>query len=101
MSWSLENELNETVCVSQAWSGRDYTQLCGAEEGNYTLTCKDSDGDGWNGNYIEIKEQPYCKDFTNGYEHTVSVNIKGMVNDIKYSLYIIFLTEIAKYLWFI
>ena len=36
--------------------------------GNYELVCKDSNGDGWEGGYLEINGQEYCKEFNMGNE---------------------------------
>jgi hypothetical protein len=41
---------------------------CCQPAGNYELVCKDSMGDGWEGGYLEINGQEYCKEFNMGNE---------------------------------
>ena len=56
ISWSIGE------CRSNRGYGNSdyYTQTCYLTPGDYTLTCLDSDGDGWNGGYIEIDGERYC-----------------------------------------
>jgi len=37
-----------------------YEQECCLGAGTYTVTCKDSYGDGWNGGYLEIAGKTLC-----------------------------------------
>ena len=45
---------------------------CCLASGTYTLNCKDSYGDGWNGGYIIISGTKYCDDF-NGKSKTEQI----------------------------
>ena len=40
-----------------------YIEKCKVRPGVYTLECKDSYGDGWNGGYLEIQGIKYCEKF--------------------------------------
>ena len=46
---------------------------CCLGSGTYTLNCKDSFGDGWNGGYITIAGTMYCDDFTAGKSKTEQI----------------------------
>lgn len=49
---------------------------CCQPPGDYTMKCKDSYGDGWNGAYIQVGSSTakVCKDFTTGTTKSVTVN---------------------------
>ena len=41
---------------------QEYTQTCCLpSQAEFAITCKDSYGDGWNGGYLEINGNQYCK----------------------------------------
>ena len=63
-SWSLGS------CTSTRTYGsfEVYSQVCCLPNGDYSLTCKDSFGDGWYGGYITIKGNRYCENFVSGFE---------------------------------
>ena len=50
-------------------------QECCLLPGEYTLTCKDSYGDGWHGGFMTIEGQNYCEGFTSGKEELHDVII--------------------------
>ena len=79
-AWGSENSWAFGKCKSTRRYGtrRTYTMNCCLLQGEHTLTCKDSYGDGWHGGYVEIEGKKYCKDFTNGREKTTKIQIKGM-----------------------
>merc|ERR1711974_337264 len=66
-----------TCKSSQYKSHNVYTQKCCLAPGKYTLSCKDSYGDGWNGGYLEISGTKVCNDFTTGSEKKVTLNLSG------------------------
>ena len=55
----------------------DYTQTCYLPQGEYTLVCSDSYGDGWNGAKITFEGVTYCDNFDQGSEMQVQVIITG------------------------
>ena len=77
ISWTLLNEKTcTTVCSSQPPGSYPShspitPETCNLEvyDSNsatpttYKLHCKDTFGDGWNGGYLEIQGQIYCRDF--------------------------------------
>ena len=75
MSWSFGPCSSEQKNYE---NHRQYTERCCVAPGEYTLTCKDSFGDGWGDAFMEIEGQRYCSDFSNGIEATVKVSIEGM-----------------------
>ena len=73
VSWSLG-----TCPNAQTYESNNvYTQQCCTGAGDFTLSCKDSYGDGWNGGYLEINGVKYCDDFSSGSEKTATVTIAG------------------------
>ena len=55
-------------CSHNGFSGTGLQQrTCLLTPGTFTLHCKDSYGDGWNGGHIEILGNSYCGDFTTGH----------------------------------
>ena len=72
ISWTLDS------CQSNGGYGdyNEYTQQCCLEPGSYSLECKDSWGDGWNGGYIELDGVKYCDGFTSGTEETHEITIR-------------------------
>ena len=61
ISWSVGTE-----CVGNGPYKKDnfYEQICCFAAGEYTVSCKDSYGDGWNGGYLEINGQKYCEEWS-------------------------------------
>jgi len=53
-----------------------YTTECCQPAGDYTLTCKDSYGDGWHGGYIQVGSSPAktCYDFRSGTTQSQTIN---------------------------
>ena len=49
-------------------------EQCCQTDGDYTLICKDSYGDGWHGGYITIEGVKYCENFDSGFmeNHLIS-----------------------------
>ena len=49
---------------------KEDTQKCcvAKDQGEITITCKDSYGDGWHGGYLAINGKKYCEDFFTGKE---------------------------------
>jgi len=69
-------------CVSDSQSYRDdsqYTQNCCLPQDREQLLviCKDSWGDGWEGGYLEINGNKFCKDYTTGLEKEVIIDNEG------------------------
>jgi len=56
---------------------KEDTQKCcvAKDQGEITITCKDSYGDGWHGGYLEINEKRYCENFSDGDELLVKLNL--------------------------
>ena len=55
-------------------------EICCQPQGTYELACKDSNGDGWHGGYIEMGGMKYCKNFNAGGEENHDVSISGIFN---------------------
>ena len=73
VSWKLD------ACVSamKYADNKHYFERCCLPTGDYILTCMDSNGDGWNGAFMEIRGYRYCDDF-NGYKVFRRINISGI-----------------------
>ena len=56
-----------------------YVEQCCLPTGSYTLQCKDSGGNGWQGGYIEVGGQKYCDpvQFRTGNTHTTQITVEG------------------------
>ena len=67
-SWTLGTCSNTDTQDSHS----TYESKCCLASGTYTLNCKDSYGDGWNGGYIIISGTKYCDDF-NGKSKTEQI----------------------------
>ena len=52
-SWIIRSESNEVVCSGEGGSHTHFS-CCLVPEENYTISCFDEGGDGWNGNYINV-----------------------------------------------
>ena len=52
-------------------------EKCCQPKGTYQLACRDSDGDGWHGGYIEIEGKKYCENFNSGRVEYHSVETPG------------------------
>jgi hypothetical protein len=76
ISWFITKTGEKTkLCSSQKYTGNIwYTDECPLPAGDYTLTCKDSYGDGWHGGYLNIKKKKYC-DFKTGYTKIEKFNL--------------------------
>ena len=70
-SWTLDTCSNKSPHVSHATADAD----CCLHPGEYTLTCKDSYGDGWHGGYVTINGKNYCENFLKGSTETHQVLI--------------------------
>ena len=48
----------------------EYEQECclPKHQTEFTVTCQDSWGDGWNGGYLVIHDESYCEEFSTGTE---------------------------------
>ena len=71
-SWSLGS------CTGNSTDTRlpVYREVCCLPNGNYTLTCRDFYGIGWNGGYIMgPRGNRYCEGFINGFEKKESIQI--------------------------
>jgi hypothetical protein len=68
-SWTLGTCSNESPHVSY----RTVAVQCCLAPGEYTLDCKDSHGDGWDGGYVKIDGKKYCEKFENGKSETHEV----------------------------
>jgi hypothetical protein len=79
ISWSLG-----VNCTSDAaGSDQEYHKFCLLPQGENTLSCIDSYGDGWHGGKITIQGKTYCETFMQGDEMTVQVIIGGkIISDI-------------------
>ena len=71
-SYGKENSWTLGECSSTAVhaNSETYEEECCLPPGEYTLECKDTYGDGWNGGYITINGEDYCKTFTSGHSTT-------------------------------
>ena len=54
---------------------KNYMEHCCLDAGSYTLTCENTNGDGWHDGYIEIQGKRYCEDFTSGHQQENNVEI--------------------------
>ena len=68
-SWTLDTCSNTSPHVSHATADAE----CCLPPGEYTLTCKDSYGDGWHGGYVTIEGKNYCEKFSQGSSETHQV----------------------------
>ena len=66
--WSLSSADDPPVCQNTQIYENDKTtsESCCLLPGEYTLTCKDTYGDGWHGGFIEIQGTTYCDDCLGG-----------------------------------
>ena len=56
-----------TCSSSQTYEDNtEYSKTCCVTSGTFSLNCKDSYGDGWEGGYIEIQGSKYCDNFSSG-----------------------------------
>ena len=85
ISWSLGENCTSGAAGSYG-SHQEYPKSCSLPRGEYTLSCKDSYGDGWNGGRIKIQGQTYCEKFTQGTEMSVQLTIGGKINNIATSV---------------
>jgi len=66
ISWEIASGSNSVVCQSEA--SVTYTDFgyfeesCPLVPGSYTLTCRDSWGDGWHGGFVTVNNVGYCGD---------------------------------------
>lgn len=78
-NWGVEISWTFGSCESAAagtyGNNAKYTEQCTLAPGTYTLTCKDTYGDGWNRGYLEIQGTKYCKNFKSGSQKTVQVTV--------------------------
>merc|ERR1739845_314646 len=77
ISWNLGSCKNNRKYDDDA----KYTQQCCLGPGSYSLRCKDSYGDGWNGAYIEVDGKKYCESFTAGREETSQITLQKKVSN--------------------
>ena len=92
MSWTLKDADNVTKCESKPlnsykdfgfeWidskaelSFITYKESCSLEKGKYTLSCKESNGNGWDKGFVKIEETEYCESFTSGNEMNVELSL--------------------------
>ena len=65
--WGREISWTFGTCSSHAVGSYEeyqtYHEQCTIAPGTYTLTCKDSVGDGWHGGSLQIQGTKYCEDF--------------------------------------
>ena len=76
VEWAYEISWSIGSCQSSQdyTDNADFSQECCLPAGTYTLTCKDSYPDGWNGGFMEINGETYCDTFTDD-EETTQVQI--------------------------
>ena len=81
-AWASEISWSIGTCSSkERYKNRQkYSTQCCMPAGDYTLTCKDSYGDGWHGGYIKINGKTFCKNFRSGKETKSPVNISEKPN---------------------
>ena len=70
-SWTLDTCSNTSPHVNYATADAE----CCLPPGEYTLTCKDSKGNGWHGGYVTINGKNYCENFSQGSTETHQVLI--------------------------
>lgn len=72
VKWTIVGD-NGVSCSSPDYSGHWGIQHpvdnCVLAPGHYTLTCNDSEHDGWHGGFLHIGEKEYCIDF-DGHKET-------------------------------
>ena len=71
ITWSLGTCTNAQTYEDN----KEYTQKCCTGTGDFTLSCKDSYYDGWDGGYLQIYGVKYCHDFYSGAEKTATVTL--------------------------
>ena len=74
ISWTFGSCASAQLYANQ----QQYTERCCQTSGEYTLTCKDSNGDGWHGGFMEIEGNKYCYGFLDGSEATEKISISGI-----------------------
>ena len=78
--WAKEISFEFGGCSSTAAgtyaNNKEYTIRCCQLPGPYTMKCKDTYGDGWNGAYVQVGSSTakVCQDFTSGKEKSLTVN---------------------------
>ena len=73
-SWTLGTCKSAQVYT---YSFNYYKEECCLVAGQHQLTCHDSAGNGWNGEFIRVDGKMYCKDFTTGYQQSHKIDIIG------------------------
>jgi len=75
--WGSENSWTIGSCTNEAQFENHQTvfQTCCLAAGSYNLECKDGNGDGWHGGYLEINGKKFCNEFTWGGSKTEVVTI--------------------------
>ena len=79
VSWSLGScaSLYNTNTGLQYTDNKVFSEQCCLSAGEYTLECKDSYGDGWDGGFVEIQGTRYCDKFLSGFSTTTPITITG------------------------
>ena len=75
VKWSIKGEkTSELSCPNDIEfdNNNEYQQICCLPtlENKFTISCKDTYGDGWHMGYLEIEGNRYCDKFTHGHEVT-------------------------------
>ena len=99
VGYANENSWSLGTCVSEQTYGdeKQYHQDCCLDSEVHTLTCKDSEGDGWSGGWrfnpekwkyekinghLEINGVRYCEDFDSGSEQIHTITFSGRLSNI-------------------
>ena len=70
-SWSVGSCENEDVIDD----GKTVSQTCCLEKGFNLIVCKEAEGRGWMGGYLEINGQKFCDNWWRGFSKEEYVNI--------------------------
>ena len=70
-NWSVGSCENEYVFEDH----KTVSQTCCLEKGFNLIVCKEAEGRGWMGGYLEINGQKFCDEFHRGYSKEEYVNI--------------------------
>jgi len=75
VTWNIEGTNCNSDALAPYSSHEMYDHECCLHEGEYTLNCVDSWGDGWHGGSIMIDGISYCGDFIQGHSQTETIVI--------------------------
>ena len=77
IGWSIGRNCASRENLAVA-SNTFYEKECAlAVNQQYTLTCKSSNENGWNSNFLIVENKAYCENFTTGPEEVHNITLLG------------------------